>query len=77
VRAERRSFADGASAVRTRRGWQSPRILRRHHIPGKQYIDWNLADPAGRPTAEVRAIRDEIDLRVRQLLADLPANPHP
>lgn len=29
-------------------------------IPGKRYIDWDLADPKGRPLAEVRATRDEI-----------------
>jgi len=39
--------------------------------PGIRYEDWELADPAGRPLEEVRAIRDEIDGRVRQLLAEL------
>jgi arsenate reductase (thioredoxin) len=39
--------------------------------PGVRYEDWQLADPAGRPLEEVRAIRDEIDGRVRQLLAEL------
>ncbi|HEU5142587.1 MAG TPA: arsenate reductase ArsC [Solirubrobacterales bacterium] len=29
-------------------------------IPGKRYLDWDLADPKGRPIEEVRAIRDEI-----------------
>jgi arsenate reductase (thioredoxin) len=41
------------------------------YIPGKRYIDWDLPDPAGRPADEVRAIRDDIDVRVHQLLADL------
>jgi arsenate reductase len=33
--------------------------------------DWGLADPAGQPLAAVRAIRDDIDSRVRSLLAKL------
>jgi arsenate reductase (thioredoxin) len=37
------------------------------YIPGKRYIDWDLTDPAGRPLDEVRAIRDDIDSRVKQL----------
>ena len=41
------------------------------YIPGKRYIDWELPDPAGRPTEEVRATRDEIDRRVQGLLAEL------
>ncbi len=40
-------------------------------IPGKRYIDWDLADPKGRPRAEVRATRDEIARRVQHLLAEL------
>ena len=39
--------------------------------PGKQYLDWELPDPAGKPIEEVRPVRDEIDRRVRQLLAEL------
>jgi len=39
--------------------------------PGKRYLDWNLADPEGKPVEEVRPIRDEIDRRVRNLLAEL------
>jgi arsenate reductase (thioredoxin) len=42
------------------------------YIPGKQYIDWNLPDPKGRPIAEVRAIRDEISRRTANLLDQLP-----
>jgi arsenate reductase len=38
------------------------------YIPGKQYIDWDLPDPKGRPIAEVRATRDEIGRRVTALL---------
>jgi protein-tyrosine-phosphatase len=40
-------------------------------FPGKRYLDWELDDPAGRPVDEVRVIRDEIDARVRALLAEL------
>ena len=43
------------------------------YIPGRRYIDWDLADPAGRPVEEVRAVRDEIDRRVRALVRELDA----
>jgi arsenate reductase (thioredoxin) len=39
--------------------------------PGKRYEDWELEDPAGQPVEAVRRIRDDIDLRVQQLLAEL------
>jgi protein-tyrosine-phosphatase len=39
--------------------------------PGKRYLDWDLPDPAGKPVEEVRPIVDEIDKRVRELLAGL------
>jgi arsenate reductase len=39
--------------------------------PGKRYLDWELADPAGQDVESVRAIRDEIDARVQALLAEL------
>ena len=39
--------------------------------PGKRYLDWELPDPAGRPVEEVREIRDDIEVRVRALLAEL------
>lgn len=41
------------------------------YIPGKRYVDWELPDPKGRPLAEVRATRDEIERRVTDLLAEL------
>ena len=41
------------------------------YIPGKRYIDWQLADPAGLPLDEVRAMRDDIAQRIERLLADL------
>ncbi len=37
--------------------------------------DWGLPDPAGEPIETVRAIRDEIDARVRALLASLDEEP--
>ncbi len=40
-------------------------------FPGKRYLDWQLHDPAGRSADDVRPIRDDIDTRVRQLLAEL------
>lgn len=40
-------------------------------FPGKRYEDWDLPDPAGEPVEEVRAIREEIEARVRALLAEL------
>jgi arsenate reductase len=39
--------------------------------PGKKYLDWELEDPAGKPIDQVRPIRDEVDRRVSELLADL------
>jgi arsenate reductase (thioredoxin) len=39
------------------------------YIPGKRYVDWELDDPAGLPTEDVRRIRDEIGRRVQALLA--------
>jgi arsenate reductase (thioredoxin) len=39
--------------------------------PGKRYEDWTLDDPAGQPVEVVRRIRDDLDLRVQQLLAEL------
>ena len=39
--------------------------------PGKRYEDWELPDPSGRGVDEVRPIRDEIERRVRALLAGL------
>jgi arsenate reductase (thioredoxin) len=38
---------------------------------GKRYVDWDLTDPAGRPVEEVRPIRDEIESRVEDLIAEL------
>jgi arsenate reductase (thioredoxin) len=42
--------------------------------PGKRYEDWELDDPAGRDLDTVRRIRDEIDVRVQRLVAELLAD---
>jgi protein-tyrosine-phosphatase len=39
--------------------------------PGKRYEDWTLDDPAGKDVDAVRPVRDEIERRVRRLLAEL------
>lgn len=41
------------------------------YVPGKRYLDWELADPAGKDLDETRAIRDEVAGRIEALLADL------
>ena len=40
-------------------------------FPGKRYEDWELTDPSGQPIEVVRDIRDDIELRVRDLMASL------
>jgi arsenate reductase (thioredoxin) len=39
--------------------------------PGKRYEDWQVDDPAGRDLESVRVIVDDIDTRVRALVAEL------
>jgi arsenate reductase len=39
--------------------------------PGKRYEDWELDDPEGKDLESVRRIRDEIDRRVQNLIAEL------
>jgi arsenate reductase len=41
------------------------------YIPGKRYLDWNLPDPKGRPIADVRRLRDDIERRVVELALEL------
>jgi arsenate reductase (thioredoxin) len=45
-------------------------------IPGRRYEEWTLDDPAGKDVEAVRAIRDEIEQRVRHLLAELNVPAH-
>jgi arsenate reductase (thioredoxin) len=40
-------------------------------IPGKRYIAWQLPDPKHEPAERVREIRDDIERRVRELVAEL------
>jgi protein-tyrosine-phosphatase len=40
-------------------------------FPGKRYLDWTLDDPAGQGIEAVRPIRDEIERRIRGLIAEL------
>nr|WP_286142164.1 arsenate reductase ArsC [Mycobacterium sp. D16Q16] len=40
-------------------------------FPGKRYENWNLPDPAGQSAEATRPIRDDIEARVRALLAEL------
>ncbi|MET8825815.1 arsenate reductase ArsC [Streptomyces sp. NPDC004610] len=40
-------------------------------VPGRRYLDWPLPDPEAAPIAVVRAIRDDIDARVTELLGSL------
>ncbi|MEY3133802.1 MAG: hypothetical protein RIT49_460 [Actinomycetota bacterium] len=40
-------------------------------FPGKRYLDWPLADPAGQGVAAVRPIRDEIRKLVEDLIPTL------
>ncbi|MFG2569257.1 three-helix bundle dimerization domain-containing protein [Streptomyces sp. NPDC048567] len=43
-------------------------------VPGRHYLDWSVADPDGAPIGVVRTIRDDIDARITDLLATLPAS---
>lgn len=40
-------------------------------FPGKDYRDWDVADPAGLEVTEVRTIRDDLERRVLALLDEL------
>jgi arsenate reductase len=37
------------------------------YFPGKQYLDWNLADPAGMSLEDVRELRSVIERKVAEL----------
>lgn len=45
--------------------------------PGKRYVDWELDDPSGKSVEEVRPIRDELERRVRTLMAEIGVEPRP
>jgi arsenate reductase (thioredoxin) len=40
-------------------------------VPGKRYISWRLPDPKNLPLEDVRAIRDDIAMRVDRLVAEI------
>jgi protein-tyrosine-phosphatase len=39
-------------------------------VPGKRYVDWNLADPVGLCLEEVRELREDIVRRVSSLASE-------
>ncbi|PWI05233.1 phosphotyrosine protein phosphatase [Streptomyces sp. NWU339] len=41
------------------------------YFPGKRYLEWKLDDPADQGVEAVRPTRDEIERRIRGLLAEL------
>nr|WP_290870397.1 arsenate reductase ArsC [Hamadaea sp.] len=43
------------------------------YFPGQIHLDWELDDPAGQGIEAVRKIRDDIQARVKALLAELLA----
>ena len=43
--------------------------------PGRRYEDWDLRDPSGEPIEVVRGVRDEIESRVRGLMASMALTP--
>lgn len=45
-------------------------------FPGKQYLDWEVADPAGQDRETVERIVDDIERRVLELLAHLGVSTH-
>jgi protein-tyrosine-phosphatase len=40
-------------------------------LPGARYEDWELTDPVGQPIEVVRRVRDQIEAKVRDLIARL------
>ena len=41
------------------------------YVPGTRYVDWEIENPAGKDLDLVRPIRDELERRVKELLAEL------
>ncbi len=41
------------------------------YVPGARYVDWPVDDPKGQDDATVRRIVADLDVRVRDLLAEL------
>ena len=40
-------------------------------VPGKRYVNWQLPDPKHEPIERVREIRDDVAVRVHQLVSEL------
>jgi protein-tyrosine-phosphatase len=40
-------------------------------LPGRRYVDWDVADPAGADLDVVRRVRDDIDAHISSLLDEL------
>lgn len=40
-------------------------------FPGKRYVDWEVEDPSGKTVDDIRPIRDDLERRVRNLMAEL------
>jgi protein-tyrosine-phosphatase len=40
-------------------------------FPGRTYLDWDLEDPAGQGVDAVRRIRDQIEILVKGLIAEI------
>ncbi len=40
-------------------------------VPGKRYVAWQLPDPKHEPIERVREIRDDVEHRVHELVAEL------
>ena len=43
--------------------------------PGRRYLEWELDDPAGLQVSDVRPIRDDVERRVLELMAELGITP--
>ena len=46
-------------------------------FPGKRYEEWVLEDPAGKDVSAIRPVRDDLERRVLQLLAELKVDEAP
>ena len=46
-------------------------VDKRPDIPGDRYVEWDIADPEGASIEQVRTIADDVERRVRALLADM------
>lgn len=40
-------------------------------VPAKEHLEWDIADPKKMPPKEYRAVRDQIERKVKELLASL------